>query len=230
MDDKLKYSIQKIYKLGVSNNNNFFNKGILDFIIFLIFLFIILYWYLHNQISYAKTSWEDYKCDPKYMYLSGYIKPEGTMTSSETTYHNYKQCISRGYKQYINELKNRLNYEDQYRKDDIIFEKNIYDIVFKGRKENNKLNDESIQKINEILGGDSETKLTNESTFTYNYLKNIGVYLDQFDLLLNYINTYVKNYLTYLHLGHKSSDDSDSNDKARKVKTILDKYFDGPSF
>ena len=227
MNDKLKYSIQKIYKLGVSNNNNFFNKGSFDFIIFLFFLFIILYWYLHNQISYTKTSWEDYKCDPKYMYLSGYIKPEGSMTASETTNHNYKQCISRGYKQYINELKSRVDYEDKNRKDDIIFEKNIYDIVFKGRNENNKLNDESIQKINEILGNESKNNLTKDSTFTYNYLKNIGVYLDQFDLLLNYINTYVKNYLTYLHLGHKGDDD---DIKATKVKTILDKYFDGPSF
>ena len=230
MNDKLKYSIEKIYKLGVSNNNNnyFFNKGTFDFIIFMIFLFIILYWYLHNQISYAKTDWEDYKCDPKYMYLSGYIKPEGTMTSSETTYHNYKQCISRGYKQYINELKNNMNYEDKNRRNNITFEKNIYDVVFKEKKKNNKLNDETINEINEKIQNYSKTNLTKGSMFSYNYLKNIGVYLDQFDLLLNYINTYVKNYLTYKHLELKGN--TTSLEKAGNVKNLLDKYFDGPSF
>ena len=62
--------------------------------------------------------------------------------------------------------------------------------------------------------------------FSYNYLKNIGVYLDQFDLLLNYINTYVKNYLTYKHLENIGSNDT----KAGNIKNLLDKYFDGPSF
>ena len=71
------------------------------------------------------------------------------------------------------------------------------------------------------------TKLTANSALTYNYLRNIGLYLDQFDMFLGYINTYAKNYLTYLYLGHNSKDD---DDKATKVKKILDKYFDGPSF
>ena len=45
-------------------------------------------------------------------------------------------------------------------------------------------------------------------------------------MFLGYINTYAKNYLTYLYLGHNSS----GSNKATKVKKILDKYFDGPSF
>ena len=229
MDDKLNYSIKKIYKLGASNNSVLFSSEFFNFLVFLFFLFIILYWYLHNQISYTKANWEDYKCDPKYIYFSGYIKPEGTMTSSETTYHNYKDCISRGYKKYINELKNELYYEDENRKNDILFEKNIYDVVFKKQKKNNKLNEEQIKEINTKLR-ENPQNLTPTSTFTYNYLKNLGVYLDQFDMLLNYVNEYIKNYLTYLHLSHRGKQTASGNDNAGHVKDILDKYFDGPSF
>ena len=95
------------------------------------------------------------------------------------------------------------------------------------KNEKLKINIEDIQ--NNI---DSSLNLTVNSTLTYNHLRNIGLYLDQFDMLLNYINTYAKNYFTYLYLHHTKYDDVNSGDytKSGKVKKILDKYFDGPSF
>ena len=51
------------------------------------------------------------------------------MTSSETTYHNYKECIARGYKNYFNNVKNELKYNDKNRRNDILFEK-IYMMLF----------------------------------------------------------------------------------------------------
>ena len=99
-------------------------------------------------------------------------------------------------------------------------------LFYKNKKDKNKKLNIDIEEIQNNLN--NSTKLTRNSTLTYNYLRNIGIYLDQFDMFLGYINTYVKNYLTYLYLGHKSDDASST--KATKVKKILDKYFDGPSF
>ena len=230
MDVKLNRSLQKIYKLGVTNSSILFSNELVSLIIFIFFMFVILYWYLHNQIAYLKTDWDNMKCDPKYLFISGYIKPEGTMTANETTEHNYRQCISRGYKNYINELKNQYYYEDVNRNNLLKDEKKLYDAVFKNKNKKNeklKINIEDIQ--NNI---DSSLNLTVNSTLTYNHLRNIGLYLDQFDMLLNYINTYAKNYFTYLYLHHTKYADDNSRDytKSGKVKKILDKYFDGPSF
>lgn len=230
MDNKLNISIQKIYKLGVTNNNVLFSNEFSTFLVILFFMIIIIYWYLHNQIAFSESNWEKLKCDPKYIYFSGYIKPEGTMTAAETTDYNYRKCISRGYKQYINDLKNEYLLDDDNRRNLLRNEKELYDFVFKNEKnKHNKLNID-IEELQNILNNNNPSKLTVNSTLTYNYLRNIGLYLDQFDMFLGYINTYVKNYLTYLYLGHNSNDNLASNTKASNVKTILDKYFDGPSF
>lgn len=228
---KLNLSLQKIYKLGVTNSSIIFSNELVNFMIFLFFMFIIFYWYLHNQIAYSRSDWDKMKCDPKYLFISGYIKPEGTMTSAETTNHNYKQCISRGYKNYINDLKNEYYYEDINRNKILNNEKELYDAVFKNKnKRSQKLNVDIEQLQNNI---DSSLNLTGNSSLTYNHLRNVGLYLDQFDMLLNYINTYVKNYLTYLYLYHTNNADnmaSPNYTNSGKVKQILDKYFDGPSF
>lgn len=222
---KLNLSLQKIYKLGVTNSSIIFSNEFANFIIFMFFMFIIIYWYLHNQIAYSRTDWNKLKCDPKYLFISGYIKPEGTMTSAETTDHNYKQCISRGYKSYINELKNEYYYEDINRNKILNNEKELYDVMFKNKNKKHETINVDIEKLQNNI--DSSLNLTGNSSLTYNHLRNIGLYLDQFDMLLNYINTYVKNYLTYLYLHHN---ENNNNVKSGKVKNILDKYFDGPSF
>ena len=224
MDNKTNISIQKIYKLGVTNNNVLFSNDFFTFLVILFFMLIILYWYLHNQIAFSGNNWEKIKCDPKYIYFSGYIKPKGTMTAAETTDYNYRKCISRAYKEYINDLKNEYSIDDVSRRKLLKNEKEMYDFVFKNKKDKNKKLNIDIEEIQNNLN--NSTKLTANSTLTYNYLRNIGIYLDQFDMFLGYINTYAKNYLTYLYLGHNSS----GSNKATKVKKILDKYFDGPSF
>lgn len=228
MNDKINISIQKIYKLGVTNNNVLFSNDFFAFLVILFFMLIILYWYLHNQIAFSGNNWEKIKCHPKYIYFSGYIKPEGTMTSAETTDYNYRKCISRAYKGYINDLKNEYSIDDVSRRKLLENEKKMYDFVFKNKKDKNTKLNIDIEEIQNTLDNSmNPTKLTANSALTYNYLRNIGLYLDQFDMFLGYINTYAKNYLTYLYLGHNSKDD---DDKATKVKKILDKYFDGPSF
>ncbi len=224
MDEKIIRRVKYIYKINSFSKNktintSFFNSKIFNICVLLFLIFVCIYWYLHIGISISKKDWENKKCDPKYLYISGFIKNEPDMNGLESTVHNFNNCISRGYKEAIHEynidLKNKYN---EY-KGELTYEGNMNNYY----KNNIKIK----QNDNEDIIKDLSLNISRESTITYNTLDNLGIYVDQLDQIMNYVYQYSKNYLTYLYTYYHNHEDGSNQ---AKVKIILDKHFDGPSF
>ena len=102
------------------------------------------------------------------------------------------------------------------------------EIVYEGDinsyyRENIKIN----QNNDEDIIKDLSLNISRESTLTYNTLDNLGIYVDQLDQIMDYVYQYSKNYLSYLYAYYQNGGNIEEQEK---VKNILDKHFEGPSF
>ena len=223
MDKKIARRINYIYKVNslgkASIKSFFFDSTVFNVAILLLLIFICIYWYLHIGISISKKDWENKKCDPKYLYFSGFIKNEPDMNGMESTVHNFNNCISRGYKEAINEYNNELKNKYNEYKGEITYESNANNYYNNNIKINQKEKEEIIRDIS--------LNISRDTTLTYNTLDNLGIYVDQLDQIMDYVYQYSKNYLTYLYTYYHKNDDLS---RQEKVKNILDEHFDGPSF
>lgn len=215
--------INYVYKLNTSktyfSDYTFMDNYIYAFVLLLLMGFCILYWYIHVEMLRNKASWESIKCDPKLLYISGYINPEPNMNSYDSTIYNYNDCITRGYKDVIDHMKRERSDAHKANIDYLSSENN------KDSKTSSKIFQQ--QKQNENIINDLSLNITDEEVLVYNQIQNIGIYMDQLDRVIDYVSTYTKNYLSYLYLTHLKNKEET---KASKVKTILDEHFDGPSF
>ena len=59
-------------------------------IIFLIVLYIVIYYFIKNNLQMIKNDWDKYKCNPFYMPFASVINSK----NSEFTNDNYKQCLN----------------------------------------------------------------------------------------------------------------------------------------
>lgn len=235
--------IEKIYSTQKGLNlfsSSFFlaDSYLINTLIFLFLLFICFYLYLHIDISLSLKSWDNKKCNPKYLYFSGFIKPEYNMGYFDTTMHNFRDCMSKGYVDAIKDFNNEMNVDLKVKEGKFQFE---YDKNNMLKKEYNNMQDDTQVLLNEL--GEQIIDISSEDLIlrstAYKKLGVLGVYMDQFDQLLDYIYKYSKNYLTYLYLHrlNKYETSSEGNDKDKverekveKIKKILDEHFDGPSY
>ena len=223
MIEQLNRRLNYIYKVNTFSKNTitsiFFDSTVFNVSILLFLIFLCIYLYLHIGISISKQDWENKKCDPKYLYYSGFIKNEPNMNGIESTIHNFNNCISRGYKEAINEYNNDLTNKYNDYKGEIVYEGDINSYYRKNIKINQN-NDEDIIK-------DLSLNISRDSTLTYNTLDNLGIYVDQLDQIMDYVYQYSKNYLSYLYAYYQNGGNIEEQEK---VKNILDKHFEGPSF
>merc|ERR1711871_201432 len=56
-----------------------------------------------------------------------------------------------------------------------------------------------------IVEQDISLNITKDTTFSYTYLKHMGIYIDQLNAYLDYIGAYVKKVLTYKMMEHASN-------------------------
>ena len=237
--------LESIYKIQKGKNtfgdSSLFNSYSLNIIIFVFMIILCYFFYARINITQSFKNWNVEKCNPKYFYFSGYIKPEKNMTSFESTLHNFRDCLSNGYVEAIKEFENEMNidYKDKEKRFFFEYGKN------KKYKKNNDIVQDDAKVIVDLLGDEIDDISLNNSSrriFMYNKLGVLGVYIDQLDELINYIFKYSKNYLTYLYfyrlkdyMDKKQSDSTDeiekeeSKNKLSKVKKILDDHFDGPN-
>ena len=59
-------------------------------IIFLIVLYVVIYYFIKNNLQMIKNDWDKYKCNPFYMPFASVINSK----NSEFTNNNYKQCLN----------------------------------------------------------------------------------------------------------------------------------------
>ncbi len=85
--------LNNIYYLN-KNNKTFSDNGFGIFI-FLILSFVILFLYIKMDIDSHTKNWEINKCNPKYLFFSGYLKKNDGMTAEQSTNYNIIDCATK---------------------------------------------------------------------------------------------------------------------------------------
>tara|TARA_Y100001970_G_C14227307_1_gene856475 strand:+ start:144 stop:1169 length:1026 start_codon:yes stop_codon:yes gene_type:complete len=95
IDGNLNNQIKNSYNLIYNNKLITQNNGyyIISFIIITVFLIIYSREFVYNFFEYAKNDWDNYKCDPRIMPYSGYIKKNENSTEFMSTEENFNECI-----------------------------------------------------------------------------------------------------------------------------------------
>lgn len=209
-----------------------FNIILLVFALICAFLF-----YIKININIDVKNWNIKKCSPKYVFFSGYVHNDTPFSNKEATIMNFAECGNqyiKGATQYQigRTIGNSMNNFKDYmiESNESVFEKN--------KKLLGKLNKEEDDIVNQFnkLDKDVSFNLNEENAFSYSLMKNVGIYIDQLNELMEYISSYSKQYLTYkmmesLNNCIKNQCTTDSNDYKNfvNVKNILNKHYGGPS-
>lgn len=222
---------QSFFESSSFYDSYMFNIGIL-----FLMVFVCLYFYAHIDISLSLRNWHVQKCNPKYVTISGYIRPEDNMSAFDTTMYNFRECMSRGYVDAIRDFKNEMNVDIKVKEGKFIFENGINKKLHQDYENIQNDTEIIINEIGDDINDVSEDNMI-QRTVAYGKLGVLGVYMDQLDQLLDYVFKYSKNYLTYLYLHRlnkyenaSETSKDDEFDKTEKVKQILDEHFDGPAF
>ena len=190
------------------------------FILFIVFAFLFIM-YIKIDITIDEKNWNINKCNPKYLFFSGYIKSNPGSSSSESTVNNFYDC-AKIYSSGINDSLN-LPLDNMYKnmKNKLItFDQRQLNEEKKNRKDRKKYKKNLSRQMKE-LENDISLNITTNSAFTYKYLKNIGYYIDHLNSILDYISQYAKNYLTYLMLYYANRYREDDANKNIYYKTIF---------
>ena len=91
LNEQIKGSMDLIFFNKLIPQN--FGDYIISFTILLIFFIIYSRQYILNFFEVAKSDWENYKCDPRVMPYSGYIKKNENSTEFISTGDNFNECI-----------------------------------------------------------------------------------------------------------------------------------------
>jgi len=59
-------------------------------------MLITIYYIIRINLTLSKTNWEQNKCVPKYMFVSGFIKKEPGFNILGSIIKNFKDCIKVG--------------------------------------------------------------------------------------------------------------------------------------
>lgn len=212
--------IPKLDKLYDTSSiiSNITDHDYFHYILFFLFIFIIIYLAVKVEIGINHKNWHEMKCDPKYVFFSGYLRNNGNNSAYEETIKNYEECSSRSAGKVIDEI-------EQERKVDIVYK----DTYMMGHK---KMFDEAlISTKNEIELGKKEIvqnidiDLNDHGKQYYNQLKLLGSYVDQVDGVINYMKEYIRGYLSFLYVKYERLGNMESS--KNNVKQILDDHFDG---
>ena len=76
----------------VNSYNSEYNKNI---IIVLLIVFGLTFFYLKIQVSKDVKNWNFKKCTPKYLFFSGYIYNDTSLTNSDATLYNFVECTDK---------------------------------------------------------------------------------------------------------------------------------------
>jgi len=206
--------------------------GLNIFIVFMLLL-LILFLYVINRVSIDEKNWDIQKCNPKYLFFSGYIRRNPDQSSYDSTVNNFYECnnkIIQGLQEDV--IDSDFGRMSKSLKQDITSFDNI------NKAGNKSLNMDISNQLYEIeqYEKDMSMDISGDSVFAYTYLKNIGVYMDQLNAYLDYIGEYVRKVLTYKMVEHANNCMSDANCQneghsdyanAIKIKNILDSYYGG---
>lgn len=91
LDNQIKDSMKLIYYNKLVPQN--YGYYIISFTIISVFLIVFSRQFVLNFFETAKNDWENYKCDPRVMPYSGYVKKNEGSTEFLSTGDNFNECI-----------------------------------------------------------------------------------------------------------------------------------------
>lgn len=202
---------------------------------------LIFFLYVYNNIKVSVQSWDIQKCNPKYLFFSGYLHNNNpNLTGGEATLLNFTDCTRKiivgkdsatgGGMQHFSDLmdENLWNLNEQTR--------STYGKDLKSMKTSTEDISSQLQRMETEL----ELNLDLSDAVIYNEIKNMGFYIDQLNVFMNYISQYTKQYLLHnmvmyindckIELDGKCDDPDNINyKKAMRIKRILEMAY-GQSF
>lgn len=221
---------------SITNSGDGFAYNLNIFIVFF-FVLVILFLYIKNNVTVDEKNWDIQKCNPKYLFFSGYIRRNPNETAYNSTVNNFYECTSNVMKgtnqEFINQsMKNKF----------MSFQKDLTKFDDNQRKSNQEISRELNERANdieaqlEVMGDDISMSVATVNKYTF--LKNFGLYVDQYNAYIDFIQKYIKHKLTYKMLGHAAkcyrenngdcdNENSDDYKEAIKYKRILDTHFGG---
>lgn len=210
--------IKTLYKLPISTSI-FQDSFFMNLAILMILIFICIYLHIKTQIAVNGSVWNSMKCDPRYLYVSGFLKNDSGTGPMLETIKNYKYCTDKHVSAVVNKLKTEMTFNKYNQDNKLMNNKMFYDILYDdNRKDIKEQNEEVTEDFDIDLGLDT----TNVAY--YLQLKNLGIYVDQMDAAMNYVYEYMRGYLSFLFLKYQRDGEED---KQEKVKILLDEHFDG---
>ena len=225
-------TIKDIYKLNknISNIKKVsLNEYTINFFIVFVALAALFIMYIKIDLTIDEKNWKVNKCNPKYLFFSGYIQKNPNSTSIDTTIDNFYDCAQ----MYTSGLNDSLNLplnnlHEKIKKKFVSFEKSQMNRA-KMKQQDIKTDIDKVTKQITELEKDISFNITENSAYTYTYLKNIGYYIDHLNGIMDYIRVYIKNYFTYLMLYNANKYREDTSNQTYynntlKLNNIIKQY------
>lgn len=213
-------------------NGDEYNFNIYFVLLSLIILFI---YYIKINVTIDIKNWDLKKCNPKYLFFSGYIKNDTKYSNGEATIKNFAECTNKlvqGATQY--ELGKKIgngmnNFKDYMTESNQYLMKNNKTYLDKLKERQNDITSQFDE-----LNKDVSFNLDEENTGIYSLLKNTGIYMDQLNELMEYIRKNSHQYLTYKMVEYYNTCSSQgchteniNYKKYIEIKNLLNKYYGG---
>ena len=219
---------------SISSSGDKYGYNLNIFIVFF-FIILILFLYVKNNVKVDEKNWDIQKCNPKYLFFSGYIRRNPNETAYNSTLNNFYECTGNLVKgtnqEFVNQsMKNKFK---SFQKDLMTFDDNQ-------KRSNQQISRDLNERVNDIEAQldimSDDISMSVATVNKYTFLKNFGLYVDQYNAYIDFIQKYIKHKLTYKMLGHAAecydetggcTETSEEYKKAIKYKNILDAHFGG---
>ena len=89
--DQVNKKIEKLYK---PIDDDIIFSLIIPAIFLITFAIIIIQLYIKTTLKESNFNWNENKCVPKYMFVSGFINPTPEKSALTSTYDNFNQCVT----------------------------------------------------------------------------------------------------------------------------------------
>ena len=89
--DQVNKKIEKLYK---PIDDDIIFSLIIPATFLITFSIIIMQLYIKTTLKESNISWNESKCIPKYMFVSGFINPTPGKSALTSTYDNFNQCVT----------------------------------------------------------------------------------------------------------------------------------------
>lgn len=220
--------------------SSYTSSYIFNIFIVILFLCLIIAIYMRISINYALNDWNQYKCDPKYLFVSGNIVAEEGKTANDTTRRNIQICAHRAYKPEWEEVNihKRIEHQEQMNQLDLANERlsqSKRQIKSKIKKLDNNIsnNHESIKASTEQIKkvqSRQRDKIDDAVIKVDNVIENNKGIFDK-------LKETARDYFTYLHIKNKLAYDKSNKSKDKQkydtnmsiIENILYNYLGGPT-